>query len=91
MDAEDAEALARESLEDEEKTTIRDLLKAIAKVGTNTKAKRLKSELDDALAAGYDSAIIFTQYADTMDFLKDHLADKYPGVGVQGPMLGFTA
>lgn len=79
MDSDDAEALARESLEDEEKSTIRDLLKAIAKVGTNTKARKLKSELDDALAAGYDSAIIFTQYADTMDFLKDHLAGEYPG------------
>ena len=48
MDADDAEDLARESLEDEEKSTIRDLLKAIAKVGTNTKARKLKSELDDA-------------------------------------------
>jgi SNF2 family DNA or RNA helicase len=79
MDTEDAEALARVSLADEEKTTIRDLLKAIAKVGTNTKARKLKSELDDALADGYDSAIIFTQYADTMDFLKEYLADEYSG------------
>ena len=79
MDTEDAEALALESLADEEKTTIRDLLKAVSKVGTNTKARKLKSELDDAFAAGYDSAIIFTQYTDTMDFLKDYLADECPG------------
>ena len=79
MDTEDAEVMARESLVNEEKTTILDLLKAIAKVGTNTKARKLTSELDDAFAAGYDSAIIFTQYADTMDFLKDFLAGEYPG------------
>jgi len=79
MDAEDAEALAREALVDEEKTTIRDLLKAIAKIGTNTKARTLKAELNDAFAAGYDSAIIFTQYTDTMDFLKDYLAQEFPG------------
>ena len=33
MDPEDAEVLARESLEAEERTTIRDLLKKIAKIG----------------------------------------------------------
>ncbi len=79
MDPEDAEALARESLEAEERTTIRDLLKAIAKIGTNTKARALKAELEKAFADGYDSAIIFTQYADTMDFLKDYLAEEFPG------------
>ena len=82
MDTDDAEVLARDSLEDEEKSTISDLLKAIAKVGTNTKARKLKSELDDAFASGYDSVIIFTQYADTMDFLKDHLAGEYPGEAI---------
>jgi SNF2 family DNA or RNA helicase len=78
MDAEEAEALARESLADEERTTVRDLLKKIAKIGNNTKARTLKSELDIAFADGYDSAIIFTQYADTMDFLKEHLAAEFP-------------
>ena len=79
MDPEEAEALARESLAAEERTTIRDLLKAIAKIGTNTKARTLKTELENAFADGYDSAIIFTQYADTMDFLKDYLAEEFPG------------
>ena len=82
MDAEDAESLARESLVDEEKTTIRDLLKAVARIGTNTKARTLKAELADAFAAGYDSAIIFTQYTDTMDFLKDELAQEFPGESI---------
>ena len=79
MDTDDAEALARESLETEERTTIVDLLKKIAKVGTNTKARALKTELEKAFTDGYDSAIIFSQYAETMDFLKDHLAEEFPG------------
>ena len=79
MDQEDAEVLARESLEDEERTTIRDLLKKIAKIGTNTKARALKAELEKAFSEEYDSAIIFTQYAETMDFLKDYLAEEFPG------------
>ena len=79
MDPEDAEALARESLADEERTTVRDLLKKVAKIGTNTKARTLKTELESAFADGFDSAIIFTQYADTMDFLKDYLAGEFSG------------
>ena len=79
MDTDDAEALARESLETEERTTIVELLKKIAKVGTNTKARALKTELEKAFADGYDSAIIFTQYAETMDFLKERLAEEFPG------------
>jgi len=79
MDPEDAEVLARESLEAEERTTIRDLLKKIAKIGTNTKARALKAELERAFSEDYDSALIFTQYAETMDFLKDYLAEEFPG------------
>jgi SNF2 family DNA or RNA helicase len=79
MDPEDAEALARESLAEEERGTIRDLLKTIAKIGSNTKARKLKEELESAFAEGYDSAIIFTQYTDTMDSLKDFLAEEFPG------------
>ena len=79
MDAEDAEELARDALAQEEHATIRKLLKGIAKVGTVTKARVLKAELERAFADGYDSAIIFTQYTDTMDYLKEHVAVEFPG------------
>jgi ERCC4-related helicase len=79
MDVEDAEALANEALAEEERSTIRDLLKKLARIGTSAKARTLKTELEMALADGYESAIIFTQYADTMDFLKEHLAAEFPG------------
>ena len=48
MDADDAEARARESLEAEERTTVQGLLRKIAKIGTNTKARALKDALETA-------------------------------------------
>jgi SNF2 family DNA or RNA helicase len=79
MDPEDAETLAGESLIGEERTAIGDLLKKLAKIGTNTKARTLKSELEKAFADGYGSTIIFTQYTDTMEFLEGYLAGEFPG------------
>jgi superfamily II DNA/RNA helicase len=34
------------------------------------------------LADGFDSVIIFTQYTDTMEYLRDYLADQLPGIPV---------
>ncbi len=79
MDAEDVAAMAHETLVEEERATIRDLLKKIAKIGANTKARTLKAELEMAFVDGYDSAIIFTQYSDTMDYVKEYLATEFPG------------
>lgn len=79
MDAEGAAALAHATLVEEERATIRDLLKKIAKIGANTKARALKAELEMAAADGFDSAIIFTQYADTMDYVKEYLAVEFAG------------
>jgi len=79
MDAEEAEALATEALVAEEQQSIKDLLKQIAKVGANTKARVLVEQLALAWDDGYDSAIVFTQYTDTMDWLKEHLATEMPG------------
>ncbi len=39
----------------------------------------MKDALGTAFSDGYDSAIIFTQYAETMDFLKDYLGQEFPG------------
>jgi SNF2 family DNA or RNA helicase len=60
----------------EEKEAINSLLKRIAKLGADSKALRLVEEIRAALAQEYDSAIVFTQYTDTMHFLKDFLADR---------------
>lgn len=66
----------------EERDRINDLLRRIAQLGTDSKARRLKSELEDCLADGFDSTIVFTQYTDTMDYLRDYLADQMPTLPV---------
>lgn len=82
QDADEAAELTQEGLLAQERETILGLLKRIARLGTDTKAKRLKAELEQAFADGFDSAIVFTQYADTMDFLKEYLAVELPHVPI---------
>ncbi len=74
--AEDIAAMERDALAFEHKETIRALLKSIAKLGTDSKALRLITELNSVFAEGYGGAIIFTQYTDTMEFLKDFVAER---------------
>jgi len=76
MAADEAAAMADKALQSEEQTEIQSLLKSIAKLGTDTKAKELVTQLKAAFGDGYDSAIVFTQYTDTMDFLKNYLAGQ---------------
>lgn len=65
-----------------ERSRINDLLRDIAKLGTDSKARKLKSELETCLAENFDSAIVFTQYTDTLEYLRDYLADQLPGLEV---------
>jgi SNF2 family DNA or RNA helicase len=74
--ADEAAVLADKALQVEEEPEIQTLLKSIAKLGTDTKAKELVRQLKKAFADGYDSAIVFTQYTDTMDFLKNYVAEQ---------------
>ncbi len=48
--------------------------------GQDTKAEQLYDDLKEALASGYDSVVLFTQYTDTMDYLRDRLAGPYQRV-----------
>lgn len=74
--AEEADELEIQALAAEEESSIQGLLKGIAKLGTDTKARELRDQLQRALADGYDSAIVFTQYTDTMDFLRTYLSEQ---------------
>ena len=42
----------------------------------------IPEELDACLADGFDSMIVFTQYTDTMEYLRDYLADQMSGMPV---------
>ncbi len=74
--AEDAASMDAVALDFEQRESIQQLLKSIAKLGTDSKALRLIKELQEAFSAGYGGAIVFTQYTDTMDFLKDFVGDR---------------
>ena len=79
MSEEDVTSLSAQALTsqiDGERERINGLLRDIAKLGTDSKARRLKSELESCVADGFDSAIVFTQYTDTMEYLRDYLADQ---------------
>ena len=62
-------------------TELDPLLRRIAQLGTDSKARRLKVELDACLADGFDSMIVFTQYTDTMEYLRV-VPERFAGVRV---------
>ena len=76
LEVTEAATLETAALKVEEKDRIQGLLKMIARLGTDTKARVLVDELQAVFADGYTSALVFTQYTDTMDYLKEHLAEK---------------
>ena len=73
MDADEVGDLEREALAAEEKADIEDLLDRIAQLPPDSKLASLKRTLSDLRHNGYEQAMVFTQYADTMDFLRDEL------------------
>ena len=73
MDADEAATLEREALLVEERGDIEALLRRVAALPVDTKAQRLKVVLDTLRADGYQQAMVFTQFTDTMDFLRGYL------------------
>ena len=73
LDADEAAALEREALTAEEETDIRNLLKRIGRLPPDSKLASLKNELAELRKDGYRQAMVFTQYTDTMDFLREAL------------------
>ncbi|MDQ3120702.1 MAG: DEAD/DEAH box helicase, partial [Verrucomicrobiota bacterium] len=73
---EDVEAMERQALEGEEKEDISDLLDRIRRLPPDTKADVLQKELRRMRSDGYHQAMVFTQYTDTMDFLREQIAGE---------------
>lgn len=73
LDADDTAALEREALAAEEEADIRGLLKRIGRLPPDSKLASLKSALAELRDDGYRQAMVFTQYTDTMDFLREAL------------------
>jgi len=74
-------ALEQQALVAEERGDLEDLLRRVKALPTDTKAQRLKEVLAELREAGYPQVMVFTQYTDTMDFLRTELA-KEDGAGI---------
>lgn len=74
MDTEEAGELARTALKDEEKTSIGDLLSQVKHLPVDSKAHALMKVLAGFEGTEYGQVMVFTQFTDTMDFLREELA-----------------
>ena len=75
VDVDEAARLEQSALAHEQKAEIDDLLAAISRLPPDSKLGSLKDILRALRRAGYDQAMVFTQYTDTMDFLRDALIE----------------
>ncbi len=75
MDDEEAARLEREALQVEERQDIARLLAMVRDLPLDTKAGVLADQLRAVKSLGHAQVMVFTQYTDTMDFLRDHLVD----------------
>lgn len=74
LDDEEAAKLAQQALALEEQSEIERLVGMIRGLtAVDTKCGWLKAELDTLRADGYQQAMVFTQFTDTMDFLRAEL------------------
>jgi SNF2 family DNA or RNA helicase len=74
LDTDEAANLERQALAVEEKGDIESLLQRIERLPPDTKAEWLKQVLTELRADGYGQIMVFTQYTDTMDFLREAIA-----------------
>ena len=73
LDVDDAERLEREALTAEEEADIEGLLAGIGRLPPDSKLESLRNALRELRRDGYGQAMVFTQYTDTMDFLREEL------------------
>ena len=79
LDETDAAKLLAKSLRAEHDEVVTSLLSRIGRLPPDSKLGALKKALRELLAdrGGYRQAMVFTQYTDTMDFLREELADEF--------------
>lgn len=82
MAPEDAEEMAQSAAGLEERGRILELLRAISKLNVDSKARRLHAELVSVFRQDSERVIVFTQYTDTMEYLREYLAREMPDVAV---------
>ena len=75
-DGDDVAAMASQALAFEERGEIERLLERIRALPPGSKLERLTETLDELLRDGYRQVMVFTQYTDTMDFLRGVLRTR---------------
>ena len=73
LDADEVAAMEREALVHEERAEIASLLDRVRILPPDGKLSTLKDVLAELRRDGYRQTMVFTQYTDTMDFLRDEL------------------
>jgi SNF2 family DNA or RNA helicase len=73
-DADDVLKLEQEALAIEEAGDIRTLLDQIRSLPVDTKLTALRSAIDELQGEGYQQVMVFTQFTDTMDFIRTQLS-----------------
>jgi len=79
LDTEEITEMEREALNFEERSSIEDLLLRVSSLPPDTKARELRTVIDELRSSGYGQVMVFTQFTDTMDFLRDQLRST-PGL-----------
>ena len=73
LDTEELAALEQRALASEERQDIDTLLARIARCPPDSKLERLKATIAELRDSGYQQTMVFTQYGDTMEFLREEL------------------
>ena len=73
VDTDEVAALQREALAAEERADIESLLDRIGRLPPDSKLAGLKSTLHELRRNDHGQVMVFTQYTDTMDFLRERL------------------
>lgn len=77
MDTDDAVELEQQALALEEKNDIRILLEMVKTLPMDTKAMTVLEEIEKLREEGYTQVMVFTQYTDTMDFLRAEVVKRF--------------
>ena len=72
-DADEVAMLERRALAVEEAAEVQALLDGIRRLPPDSKVRELKDVIRELRGDGYAQAMVFTQYTDTMDFLREEL------------------
>lgn len=75
-DVDEALQLELQALNLEETADLEDLLTMVQSLAIDTKAQRLKELLLQLQSEGYRQVIVFTQFTDTMDFLRQEVSSS---------------